>query len=148
MDCSMYRREISRLLDGELDRSSVQELERHLELCADCRKAWERMTALNEELVSLDPEVPPLGLAARVKDRIAKERARAVPHTGIPLWLRVPLFALIVLTAVGLGNLAGRSVENLLTAESRVQTVESLVVNRTPSFANTLYQMTTGAQGQ
>jgi hypothetical protein len=106
------------------------------------------MTALNEELVSLDPGVPPLGLAAKVKDRIAKERSRAVPRTGIPLWLRVPLFALIVLTAVGLGNLAGRSVEGLLSAESRVQTVETLVVNRTPSFANTLYEMTTGAQGQ
>jgi anti-sigma factor RsiW len=138
----MCRREISRLLDGESDSSSVQELERHLALCEDCRKVRERMIGLNEQIRSLAPESPPAALAAIIKDRVADDRDRAVSGRAVPGWVRAGLFVMIVMSAVSLGNLAGRSVEEILSADRTGGTIEEIVMDRSPSFADALTDAT------
>lgn len=66
MNCTSVIREISNYIDGELELSFKQELERHLEHCEDCQLVVDQ-TKLT---VGLFCDSQPVELPATVKSRL------------------------------------------------------------------------------
>jgi predicted anti-sigma-YlaC factor YlaD len=136
MDCNDYQKHMSLLIDGELGQHSLQALETHLAGCSGCRNAYGRMEALNSALKDVDLYRPPSMLASRVKARFDEEsgppRARLIPSA----WRPVPLLALIVLLAIGVGNLAGRSMTEILVGDQSEAKLEYLLTDAGQSFSD------------
>lgn len=125
MDCNHYQKSISILMDGESGAHSSEALEKHLAACPACRNAYEQMLQLNNTLNTFGLYSSPSTLASNVKACLAE---RNVQHKGRPFsraWRQVPLFVTLVLLAIGLGNLAGRSISEILadsfSSETRLQ---------------------------
>jgi len=136
MDCSDYQKHMSMLIDGELGQHSLQALESHLAACSVCRNAYERMTALNRTLKDVDLYRPPSMLASRVKARFAQESGQPTGRLFPSAWRQVPLFALIVLLAIGVGNLAGRSMTEILVGDQSEAKLEYLLTDAGQSFSD------------
>jgi predicted anti-sigma-YlaC factor YlaD len=136
MDCSDYQKHMSMLIDGELGQHSLQALESHLAACSGCRNAYERMTALNRTLKDVDLYRPPSMLASRVKARFAQESGQPTGRLFPSAWRQVPLFALIVLLAIGVGNLAGRSMTEILVGDQSEAKLEYLLTDAGQSFSD------------
>ena len=136
MDCNDYQKHMSLLIDGELGQHALQALETHLTACSGCRNTYERMAALNSTLKDVDLYGAPSMLASKVKARFAEEsgpsRARLVPSA----WRPVPLLALIVLLAIGVGNLAGRSMTEILVGDQSEAKLEYLLTDAGQSFSD------------
>lgn len=136
MDCRDYQIHMSMLIDGELGQHSLQALEAHLAACSGCRNVYERMAVLNRALKDVDLFRPPSMLASRVKARFAEEsgppRGRLFPSA----WRQVPVFALIVLLAIGVGNLAGRSMTEILLGDQSEAKLEYLLTDAGQSFSD------------
>jgi hypothetical protein len=94
------------------------------------------MAALNSALKDVDLYRPPSMLASRVKARFADEsgppRERLIPSA----WRPVPLLALIVLLAIGVGNLAGRSMTEILVGDQSEAKLEYLLTDAGQSFSD------------
>lgn len=58
-ECQPFRPLISAFVDGELTPDEVQELERHLLTCADCREVYDDYRLLQTEIRRLPPPPPP-----------------------------------------------------------------------------------------
>jgi len=136
MDCQIYQKEISGLLDGELDDKSAKRLKEHLAVCPTCSAIHERMKALGDNLKAVQASKPSPALAEKVKAAVARERERAEDRLLVPLRAQLPLAAVLVLLAVGLGNLAGQSMTDLLTADRSEEIIELVTVNGDRSFAD------------
>ena len=136
MDCHERQRQISILLDGELSDSKAEDLKDHCESCAQCKEVLDRMESLGANLGAIKPVTPESALAARVKQRISERAARSRGMGLLPTWSQAPLVAMIVLAAVGLGHLAGRSLSEILNVERVEQELVVLMQNRSPSFAD------------
>jgi len=148
MNCEHYRKRLSKQADRELDRASAEELEEHLAACPECRLFRDGMESLGREIRVIGVTQLPIGLAERVKGRVARERERRLDSVFIPAWSRVPLVALITLAAVGLGNVAGSSISAMFTSERTDDTVEYLLVSQSPSFADALMDTGNEENGQ
>ncbi len=136
MDCDDYQKHVSMLIDGELEEHSSRALERHLAACARCRNAYDRMAGLNRALNNVALYKPPSLLTSRVKARFAEKNAR---RRGMPFpfaWNQAPLFAMIVLLAIGLGNLAGRSITEILVGDQSETKLEYLLTDAGQSFSD------------
>lgn len=87
MICATVRRHVGALVDGELDPSSLLELERHVDACAACQEAVafeRRFRALTREAVSVSST--PEGLRARIAMALDEaDRARAAQGPDTPL---------------------------------------------------------------
>lgn len=136
MDCREYQRQISQLVDDELDEARARALREHLIRCPDCRGEFERTRDLNERVRSFRFLAPSAELVQRVKERVAEARNLADEKSGLPGWTRVPLAATIVLLAIGLGNLAGRSMTEILQSEPSRDTLEWVAPESSQSFAD------------
>jgi anti-sigma factor RsiW len=141
MDCKKYQRDISMLVDGELTPDASVALKEHLAACPACRSTLRAMTALNSQVTSAAPHVD-AALASRVKARIADESSQTSHRPLMPIWGRVPLMALIVLLAVGLGNFAGQSIGDIIAGEPRDALVELIAADSTRSFADVMVDLT------
>jgi anti-sigma factor RsiW len=128
MNCSEFRKQISLLIDGELKGSGIEALQLHLEGCPDCRKINEQMVALADNVKAIRGPLEAFSMAQRVKERVAAERARREKKEFFPAWGRVPLVAMMLLLAIGLGNLAGRSVSEMLNPNRSEATLVDYVV--------------------
>jgi anti-sigma factor RsiW len=135
MKCSEFHRQISLLIDGELRGPAAEALQFHLKQCPDCRGFHERMVAVTNEVKSIHGPVPSLSLADRAKDRVASERSRGWASQYFPAWSQVPLVALVVLLAIGLGNLAGRSVNEMLRPYGSEAMLEYVLPDQNGSLA-------------
>jgi len=78
LNCKKVIREISNYLDGDLELSARQELERHLEHCDDCRMTVDQ-TKLTVEIFC-DEE--PVELPAEVKSRLHDALQRKIQDKG------------------------------------------------------------------
>ena len=141
MECRTYERMISRLVDGELPTSASEELGRHLSACPECSRVYQRMSALNRALGSIEPAAPKATLVERVKARVSDQRRTLEAREAIPSWYRVPLMAMVVLLALGLGNLAGRSVSQIIGSAHPEQTLEWLTPDQGQSFADVVIEL-------
>jgi anti-sigma factor RsiW len=127
MDCGKFQQKVSLLVDGALAAADAQAVSRHLELCPDCRRTYAAMAGLDKDLKAMSLRPHPL-LAARVKERIEKQRDRIQEGVLVPLWSKVPLMAMIVLLALGIGNLAGKSLQGILLGSDRGEAVVEMVM--------------------
>lgn len=75
MNCQGVIRELSNYIDGELELSAKQELERHLDHCGDCRMVVDQ-TKLTVDLFcdSKPVELPP-SLKLRLHDALRRKFA-------------------------------------------------------------------------
>jgi anti-sigma factor RsiW len=143
MDCNECPKNISILIDGELGQQTTQALRQHLVACSTCRNTYERVAALNESLRSVSLNDPPSMLAARVKARLLRSDARNVsPDRPLRhVWGRVPLLAMIALLAIGLGNVAGRSMTEMLFSHSQEPKLEYLLTDAGQSLFDILMEI-------
>lgn len=144
MNCGIYRKNISLLLDGLLAEPAVGRLLAHLDSCPECREVYEGMLAVNETLKSALLSCPRGGLAERVKERIASQGRVRETGRSMPLWGSVPLVAALVLIALGVGNFAGRSLTGLVALERPESRLEFLVADNGSSFADVMLDMRGG----
>ena len=110
MKCSDMRRDISSELDGELEQSRALELEKHLEICEDCRSyrsAMIRIYSIHEGLVEAEP---PAGLVPSVMSALEDPGRRE--RTGFWRRLMVPAAAALV---VFLGIMAGAQIAEMVS---------------------------------
>ena len=114
MNCRTCQRQISSFIDAELEPAASEAVREHLAQCPECRSAYERMAALERGLKAIPLDRPHPSLAAEVKARVSWIAERHQQKGAFPKWIRVPLAALIILLALGLGNLAGRSMFSIL----------------------------------
>ncbi|MEJ2716054.1 MAG: zf-HC2 domain-containing protein [Deltaproteobacteria bacterium] len=143
MDCRDCQQRISMLVDGELSEVSTQEVTRHIAACPDCRRVYERMSHVNDVMRSFADLAPSSALAERVKARIADERKRGDETAFLPVWGRVSLAAMLILLAVGVGNLAGRSMNEMLTADHSEHVLELIAPSQGQSFSDALITLGT-----
>jgi predicted anti-sigma-YlaC factor YlaD len=141
MDCNDYQKHMSMRIDGELGQYSLQAIETHLAACSECRNAYERMAILNEALKDVDLYRPPSMLASRVKARLEAVNGRRRERHFPPSWVQVPLFAMIVLLAIGIGNLAGRSMTEILLGDQSEARLEYLLTDAGQSFSDIVLDM-------
>ncbi len=76
MDCKKAKRKLNRYVDGELPVRDRDHVEQHLAECPACRRELERLrgTVAVMEMLPEPPELP-VGLAERVMNRAARDRA-------------------------------------------------------------------------
>lgn len=138
MSCFTYQKMISQLIDGELSAPSSEQLRIHLEGCSECQDLYMRMLSLNDYVKAVESSLPSSALAERVKERIASVRTGREETWRLPAWSSVPAIALVVLVALGLGNLAGRSLGEILTAGRPERGIELLVTDNGQAFSDVI----------
>jgi anti-sigma factor RsiW len=81
MDCSSARELLPLYFDGELDRASGREFERHLDTCEECRAALIELDSLRTRLRN---DTPRHAAPAALRERIARTAANALatPHAN------------------------------------------------------------------
>jgi len=103
MDCKTAASLIEAYLDNELDRADARELEAHLESCAACRAALERLDDLRRRL--REPDLRYAAPAA-LHERIAMSaQATRTSRRSPPAWLR---YAAACVIAFGAGGISMR----------------------------------------
>lgn len=74
MNCKHVIREISNYIDGELDASLKQELERHLEHCEDCTMIVDQTRKTIEILCDSEPAPLPSEVRSRLHEALRKKQ--------------------------------------------------------------------------
>ena len=139
MNCREREKQISMLLDGELQPDAAEELVGHVAICERCRMISERLLALNDDLNAAAKCVAmPSNLPLRVKERISAARNRQVDKGLAIIWRRAPIMAMIVLLAIGLGNLAGRSVSDIFLSDRHDTIVQEIMPDAGESLGDLL----------
>lgn len=141
MNCSAFRKQISMLLDGALEESIATTLKVHMEECADCQRFHDRVLAIDGTLKSDAMAFLSPALAEKVKANLAAHRARHAEREFFPAWSRVPMAALIVLLALGIGNLAGQSLTNMLTHQRADAFLDQLIPDQNGWVSDAFVEM-------
>ena len=138
MNCRENRKLVSLLIDGELDEKKAASVRGHMADCQACAEFYTGAASLQSDLeTSLGVPIP-RDLTLRVKASIAREREKASHVFLLPRWVRVPLMAVLVIAAVGLGSLAGQSLSGILHSGDPQIALEVLVPTPDPTFAQAL----------
>lgn len=125
MQCSHASGLLELYLDGELDRAGARELEAHVDGCATCRAALERLGELRD---ALRDDGLRFRAPAMLRERIATAGRRgaptpdATPRRGLPAWMRI---AAACVLAFG----AGATTTSLLRAPPAADDAGALVVH-------------------
>jgi len=127
MNCSAFRKQISLLLDGALDEATAATLKAHMAGCADCQRFHDRIAAIDVTLRENRAVFPPAALTERIKSNVEAYRARKEGREFFPVWSHVAVLALVLLLAVGVGNLAGRLVTDVFTQQRADAFVDQLI---------------------
>lgn len=127
MQCSTFQKQISMMLDGALDEADAAALKAHMQGCGHCQAFYDRITTIDAALKSAAMASPSPILANRIKANLADQRARRAERDAFPAWSRVPLAALLLLVAIGLGNLAGQSLHEMFTHQRADVVLDQLI---------------------
>ncbi|MFH1117660.1 MAG: zf-HC2 domain-containing protein [Pseudomonadota bacterium] len=141
MSCIKYQRMISRLVDGELPEAAAEELRIHLVGCSRCQTFSQQASALDRGMKTIESALPRSALAGRVKAHIAEQRPDMADRHVFPAWARVPVMAVLVLCALGVGNLAGKSLSTMFVADRQVGTLDLLETDGGQSFTDALLEI-------
>jgi anti-sigma factor RsiW len=136
MDCRQYEIQISRLFDGELDGASAESVRSHLDVCPECRLFHERVVSLDAGLRAVANSSPVPDFGPLVRTRLERLRQPWITRALVPQWAGVPLMAALVLIAVGLGHMAGKSMTQAISLSSSEETAEFLMLERGPSLSD------------
>ena len=123
------------LVDGRLEPAHQRDIERHLEVCADCRALVTDLRSIRASALMLDRREPAAALWSKLQSAIAAEPApsgrllslgRRRVGGGVPVWLGAAA-ALLLATVIGLLPLLNRDAAPDAAAEApREVTVESV----------------------
>lgn len=141
MSCIKYQQMISRMIDGELHGVPAEELRLHMGRCSDCRTFLQRMTALDQDLKTIEYVLPHSALAELVKERIGSLGTGAVERHWFRPWMQIPLAAVLVLCAFGVGNLAGKSLSKMIVPERQMSAIDLLATDAGHSFTDVLLEI-------
>ena len=133
-----YQKRVSLLVDGALEQSSVDELLAHLEECAECTRAYEKMMSLNKALANVKPSLADRSLSNKVKIRISGESNSAGYAWNFSLLKQVPIWALIAILAVGVGDMAGKTLTEALNSYDTSHNLENLIQDNGESLTDVL----------
>jgi anti-sigma factor RsiW len=143
MNCSRFQQDLSALLDGELDGPRKEALKGHLLECPECSLALSQMRTVTDQVRYLSRQTMAGELLAdKVKQRIDERTARRTMAQGLRVWGRVPLFAALVLIALGMGNFAGRSVSQVLFPTTHESLNETMLLENGESFGDIFLELT------
>lgn len=150
MSCQKYQKELSALLDGELRGSDKERLEAHLKSCEQCARMRRRMSIATDRVKHAGAyAVDEKALTTRIKARIASHAASpSAGERSVVVWRRVPVFALLALIAIGMGNFAGRSLVDVLFPTADDPLVEAQILENGSSFGDVFMDLTAGSSGQ
>ncbi len=104
--CSPNRAKIAWLALGALERAQAEALRQHLARCAACRRYWEELSSLTEQLTAAAPD-PGLEATESFHRRVARKLEAVGPDSilaGLAAWFRRPTldwrFAALVMALV------------------------------------------------
>jgi hypothetical protein len=142
MDCRKCLELIPMLLTERLEESDSSDVRRHISLCSECGKAYDRMAVFLAGLRSMKEINATPWLAQRIKSEIAAER---YPASRILLskWVQAPVMALVILLAVGVGNLTGARLSEILVATGSEQTPAFVLDDQASSIDDLIMKIDT-----
>ncbi|MBN1825895.1 MAG: zf-HC2 domain-containing protein [Candidatus Eisenbacteria bacterium] len=111
-DCKKAKQRFSEYFDEILEGDSKRDLERHLDACPECRKAWNSYRSLYRQVRNLPPVEVSGDFEARLRARIRREeaprRAWWQDLSRMPLPLPVGAAALLLVAVFSYTRLADR----------------------------------------
>jgi anti-sigma factor RsiW len=138
MKCAEFKERLSVLLDGEMTQPEAKALNEHISLCQDCERAYARMATLDHRVRRLPEPAVHTALASKVKAELFGEKRSTWEILPFSVWRKVPVLMLILVFALGLGNVVGKSMTSLLL-DAKVDTrAEFLAQDTDHSLADTV----------
>lgn len=149
MNCQNVQKKLSALLDGEETGLEKERLEEHLKSCEECSQAWRQMRIVTQRVTHMKGyPVDEKELTDKIKRRIATRSGNNVHELGLGLWARVPVFALLLLIALGMGNYAGRSLIEVFLPPTEDPLTETLLLENGSSFGDVFLELTSTTSGE
>jgi anti-sigma factor RsiW len=140
MDCRKCEQLLSSYIDGELDGEAILDLEDHIKTCSACNALLDKFREMTQVIKSARmPHMRP-GLIVDTIALVKNKGGRQSGHSeSLRVWGRVPVFGVILLIALSLGGMAGKSVSEVLlgNTESRVD----LLVIEDPGIADVFVEL-------
>jgi anti-sigma factor RsiW len=141
MHCSTFQKQISMMLDGALDEATAAALKVHMQGCGNCQAFYNRIVTIDATLNAAAMASPRPVLADRIKAHLADQRAQSAEREPFPAWSRVSLAALVLLLAVGLGNLAGQSLHEMFTHQRADVVLDQLLFDQNGWVSDAFMEM-------
>jgi hypothetical protein len=93
MDCAAIQELLSEYIDGTLDEKAVQVVDRHISVCEDCKETLASLSAIVEELNSLEPVEPPADFLKKIHQRMEPrlDLNRILRKLFVPFRVKIPL---------------------------------------------------------
>ena len=93
MDCTGIQELLSEYIDGILDAKAVKVVEKHISVCEDCRESLASLSAMVEELNSLEPVEPPADFLEKIHQRMEprSDFSRIFRKLFVPFKIKIPL---------------------------------------------------------
>jgi anti-sigma factor RsiW len=109
MKCEDLTESLVDLVDGRLDGAEQRDVERHLEVCANCRALVEDMRSIRAAAFMLDRHEPKAETWTKLQAAIAQDPISVRPESRsrLPVWFAAAA-ALILATAIGVWPLLNR----------------------------------------
>lgn len=124
MNCRERQKQISMLADGELGEVAAIDLRNHVTSCRECSEFMKSVAAVNETLRSLPSPAPRPGLNLAIKAAVEEKFGTAPRPIGMPRWAQVAVYGAAIITALGVGKLAGRSMSDVIVSGAADHTYE------------------------
>lgn len=144
MKCEDFQKQISRLIDKELPASSSGALLNHLQACTKCLDFYDKTIEINQVLNSAQVVAQNSALAQRIKDKITQKRRGIVGESVPTFWKRAPVYALVALLAVGVGNIAGKTLTQAILSQNPETNLELMIPNGTEYVSDIFSDMSQG----
>ncbi|MFH0959881.1 MAG: zf-HC2 domain-containing protein [Pseudomonadota bacterium] len=143
-----YQKRISFLVDGELDEASARDLLTHLTECPDCMRVYEQIGSLNNTLAKVKISIPDSHLTGKVKALISGEPKETTLGWNISFLKQVPIWALIAILAIGVGDMAGKTLTEALNNEETPLRLETLLQDHGESLSDIVVNFGQGENSQ
>ncbi len=146
MKCEEIQKQLSVMLDRESSPESSEKLLGHLQTCQTCSAFYEKAQQVNRVMSSAQMVLPNSALANIVKERIAQKRGTASVQKVVSFWKSAPVYAMVVLLAVGVGNMAGNSLTQAIMNSGEENSLELIIPNGTEYISDIFTEMAQGDQ--
>lgn len=146
MKCEEIQKHLSVIVDGESPLESSEKLLSHLQNCDACSAFYEKSQQMNRIMNSAQIVLPNSALASIVKERIARKREGSGAWSPVSFWKSAPVYAMVILLALGVGNLAGNSLTQAIMNSGEENSLELIIPNGTEYISDIFTEMAQGDQ--
>ena len=148
MKCEEIQKQLSVMVDGESSPESSEKLLAHLQTCHECSAFYENARQMNRIMNSAQMVLPNSALANVVKERIARKREGESVWKPVSFWKSAPVYAMVILLALGVGNLAGNSLTKAIMNSGEENSLELIVPNGTEYLSDIFTEIAQGDQSK